>query len=635
MEDMKFFGEQNEVSKQESSRVVSEGEKIEKREKERVIQKIALATTNQMDTGIRAVSAALKGAGFDVMRLNLYEDARHKTGANYSEEELQSIVERLKEFEAELFGISIFEVGSSRAFTLVKKIKEELGIPVLLGGQHAIQYPEECLQSGADAVCIGEGESGLVELLESWDKRLEKENPNFIVREDDLRKIKELRGRLLTEDEISRLTFDFSYHNYFVLRDGKLVSLTPENIQNPEHHQVDREAKTFVYASDRGCPMNCTFCYVNTLRKEFIEADAAKGEKTVPFLRRKRADAVIRDLDDVKKQNPWIEFLNIMNDDTAARDLQDLQEFSRLYKEKIGWPFYCMVSPMSFVNKSIWQEKGRGYVPDAVVDGRLKVQALVDAGLKELNMGIQTNGKTNFEIYGRWQPDEVLLSVTDMFHEFAREDLSKEESGKIDLFFDFIIHNPLETYEDTRRTVNLIKRLKHPFDLVAHTLYVGKQSKMRYVYENEKKKATKERRSYEKVLEDVSGESDFHDTYKFYDYLKDNYNFTINTALEFMAGRHDDKMMGRIPRYAKDLLEFDVFKKLRQRHPDFDKKLSQLQITDDMLSIDLLVSDEINQYFREQKDIFKELFMTMQEAHPIHYSNEAKERKERILTQQE
>lgn len=617
--------------KQETS-VVSGDRKIEQEEKERVIRKIALATTNQMDTGIRAVSAALKDAGFDVMKLNLYEDAKHKTGADYSEEELQAIIEKLKEFGTNAFGISIFEVGSTRAFTLIKKVKEVLKIPVLLGGQHAIQYPDECLQSGADAVCIGEGESGLVELLENWDRRFERKNLNFVIRKEDLVKLDELRSKLFTEEEISNFTFDFSYHNYFVLREGKMVPLTPDNVKNPEHHQVDREAKTFVYASDRGCPLNCSFCYISNLRKEFIKASVAKGEKPIPFLRRKKAGAVIRDLEDAKRQNSWIEFLNLMNDDTAARDKDDLQEFSRLYKEKIGWPFYCMVSPISLFDKSKWQT---GNTLGAVEEGRLKIQALVNAGLKELNMGIQTNGKTNFEIYDRWQPDEVMLMITHMLHEFARLDLNKNEDGKVDLFFDFIIHNPLEMREDIKRTIELIKRLKPPFDLVAHTLYVGKRSRMRSAYEYEKKKATQEERPYEKVIEDVVGESDFHDTHRFYDYLKDNHNFVINSVIEFMAGRHDVNMTGRIPRHAKDLMVFDVFRALREKHPDFEKLLLELQISDSLLSIDLFASDKVDRYFRENEGVFKELFVSMQEAHPICYSNEAKARTGRILTQQE
>ena len=189
----------------------------QERKEEWPIKKIALATTNQMDTGVRAVSQILKDAGFETVKLSLYEDKRHKTGANYTEEELDAMVNKLKEEKADALGISIFEFGANRAFALIKKVKKELGIPVILGGQHAIQYPKECFEEGADAVCIGEGESGLVDLLKNWGKRLEKDNTNFIVKEEDLGKIPELRGRLLSEAEISELHPDLIYTIYFLL----------------------------------------------------------------------------------------------------------------------------------------------------------------------------------------------------------------------------------------------------------------------------------------------------------------------------------------------------------------------------------------------------------------------------------
>ncbi len=609
-----FSGEKGLVPENLSSNFKENQNDIEggKENEKKPIKRIALVTTNQMDTGVRAISQILKDAGFDTMKLSLYEDKRHKTGSNYSDEELAEIVEKLRDAKLDALGISIFEFGSNRAFSLMKKVKAELGIPVILGGQHALQFSKECFEEGADAVCLGEGESGLVELLENWDTRFEHDNPNFIVRKEDTDKerINELRASLLTEEEISKLHPDLTYTDYFVLRDGKLVALTSENIANPEHHQVDRELKTFVYASDRGCPLNCSFCYVSIDRRAFAEADKSKGQKPQPFLRRKAVSAVIEDLVEMRTHNPQVKFINIMNDDTAARNLADMQEFARLYKEKINLPFYCMVSPRSLA----YEDKAKE-----------KIQALVDAGVKELNMGIQTNEKTSKEIYNRPQPDKLTLKITDILHEFARENLDVEEEGKIDLFYDFIINNPLETREDIKRTFELIKKIKPPFDLVAHTLYISQKSKMRGVYEEEKTKALAKGIDFPVVLEDLIEQTDFHDTHRFYDELAKNYTFVINAIVEFSAGRHDVKMTGRIPRHAKDLLEFDVFKSLMDNHQSLRDLLLEQEMTNDTLSMDLLASDIVDEYFRNHKDVFKELFWSMHEQYPIHYSNERKE----------
>ena len=55
------------------------------------------------------------------------------------------------------------------------------------------------------------------------------------------------------------------------------------------------------------------------------------------------------------------------------------------------------------------------------------------------------------------------------------------------------------------------------------------------------------------------GYSNYHDTYRFYSWLKDNREFVINTICEFMAGQHNNEKLGRLPRYAKDLANWDVF----------------------------------------------------------------------------
>lgn len=588
---------------------------------ERPIQRIALATTNQMDSGVRAVSAALKAENFDVLKLKLYEDQRHKSGVTYSEEEVAEIAKKIEEFKADMLAISIFEYGSNRAFALMKEVKEKLGIPVVLGGQHAMQNPKECFEAGADAVCVGEGESGTVALIQNWDKRFERVNRNFVVKQEDLDQVPLLREGLISEKELREITPDWSNNNYFLMKNGQLIEWKPEHIQNPEHHQTDRDLKTFIYASDRGCPLNCSFCYNSSVRKMFIEAAKAQGRDPEKYVRRKDAESVMKDLRIIKKENPWVEFLNIMNDDTAYKEVEDLQLFAKLYREEINWPFYCMVSPQSLYSK------GHTGKPEAVSEGRQKIQALVDAGLKELNMGIQTNEVSAKRIYNRPQSETMLLQVTDMLHEFSREDLSKEAEGKIDLFYDFIIHNPLESRNRVKMTIDMIKKIQTPYDLVSHTLYIGKKSQLRQRYEKLKTYAARrEGLNYKHTaLEDITGETDFHDTDRFYDHLKDNHAFVVNTAIEFMAGRHDEKMTGRIPRYARDLMDFDVFKELRKKHPDLDRVLSQQEITDDLSSVDLLVSDSVERYFsKENQDSFKELFFAMKEGHPIRYSNESK-----------
>lgn len=576
--------------------------------KENSINRVALATVTQIDLGIKALSGSLQKEGFEVGKFNLLKED------GFSEEELEAIIEKFKGYD--IIGISATDLGfDSRIVPMLRMIKEKLQIPVVLGGTHAILDPIDCLKKGADAVCLGEGDYDFVNLLKNWRTREENEIRNFILRDDKVdydnegdvgklkEKIKTLRN--VPVEKINELTPDFSYHNYWALRGGQLVELTAETMDDFSHHQIGHK-NTIVYASDRGCPHSCTYCYNRNMRETYKESAEEQGLKTGVYHRRKDIKVIIKELEELKKENPQIEFMNLMNDDTAARSLEELQEFAKLYKEKIGWPFYCMVSPQAISGKS----------------GHEKVKALIDAGMKELNMGIQTNSKTNREIFGRVQPDEMVLDVVKMLNEFSRKDPRIKEYGKIDVFFDFIIHNPFESEEDIRKTINLIKHFPIPFDQVSHSLFVGRTTVLRKMLDKKQAKAKEHGESVDRVLEDGIGESDYHDTHKFYDWLKGNKNFEINTLMEFMAGRHDDSRTGRIPRLVKDLLLFPAFKELFDSNAESRLLTEEIAIPEKMLSIDFLSNERVLGYFKDNKDVFKTLISNMDNMAKIRYTNQ-------------
>jgi len=575
----------------------------EAKEKE-TIKKVALVTTSQIDLGVKALAGDLKNHRFEVGKFGLLKEG------GYTEDEIKQILKKFEEYDAVCISTSDYRFETA-VKPLINEIKNKLKKPVILGGVHAMLDPEDCLNAGADAVCLGEGERWLADLLKNWANKFERDNRNFVVKKEDLKRLDELREIPFSKEELEEFTPDFSYNNFWQIKNGKLVQVTPANVAEFVHHQIGHE-HAIVYASDRGCLHSCTYCYNKNLRELYSLAGKKQERKAGLYHRTKSVKKIIEELETLKRENPEVEFLNLMNDNMAARTPEELEDFAELYKKKINWPFYCMASPQM--------------IKDEMGGGR-KIEALIGAGMRELNIGIQTNEKTNREVFGRRQSDDEIIELSKTLSEYCRKDTTALQDGKIDVFYDFIIHNPFESEGDVRRTIDLIKKIEAPFDLVTHTLFVGRTTVLRRMYEQKKEEVKPAGKSVDTVVEDRMGESNYHDTEKFYDALKDNDTFVINSIIEFMAGRHDEQMVGRIPRYVKDLLVFDAFRTTADKYPKFkDVILSLVDETDQAaLSIDLLTKKEVLEYLSTNKDVFKNLFFFMSSEHPIIYTNQIKQ----------
>ena len=123
----------------------------------------------------------------------------------------------------------------------------------------------------------------------------------------------------------------------------------------------------------RGCPFACTFCVNN--------ATLAMYPHQKP-IRKRSVDHIINELLWVKKNLPYIGKIKFDDDAFFLHSLEDIEEFSKQYKEKIKLPL--MIT---------------GATPSTLKRNKLAV--LVDAGLTEMRMGIQTAGERTKVLYKR------------------------------------------------------------------------------------------------------------------------------------------------------------------------------------------------------------------------------------------
>lgn len=388
--------------------------------------------------GVRALSAYLKQHGKDVRLIFLpggVEKFKYRTGYRYEYE--KSILEQVVDLcrGSELVGISFMSNYLDRAMQLCKEIKNAMEVPLIVGGIHPTVLPSECLKF-ADIVCIGEGEEAILELV------------NCIEQEKEYRGIKNLwyksNGKIiqnplrpLIQDLNSLPFYDFSMEGHYIYDNIKrcIEPINKELLKRSfplEPHVEgtfsDSYKRTLSYKTmtTRGCPHHCTFCAEKTL------ADMYGGQR---YLRKRNVNHVIEELMWVKKELPFVESIFLFDDTFLARSAAEIQEFSKTYKETIAMPFHIQASPGTVTEE--------------------KIEALIDAGLVFIEMGIQSTSNTAKDLYKRKVSTEVILRAASIFHKYKKRIYSP--------CYHVILDNPWETSSDVVETLQLVLKLPRPF----------------------------------------------------------------------------------------------------------------------------------------------------------------------------
>jgi len=391
--------------------------------------------------GLRTISAHLRRGGHQT-RLVLLPDPFGddlKYGiTRYEDRVLDQLVDLCR--GTDLVGITLMTNFFDGAVQVTRRLKAASGTPVIWGGVHPTIRPEESLEH-ADIVCVGDGEEALLELADKMAAGRDwTGTANLWSRRDGA--IIRNRPRPLTRDLDSYPRPDYSLEDHHILFEGRLQPLTGE-IQKRclERGTVSHYLKRTGYQTmtGRGCPHQCTYCVNDALKNLY----GASG-----YLRWRSTAHVIDELLWVKANLPYVGFVWISDDAFFARSSAAIEEFCREYKEKIGLPFSCLASPLTVT--------------------REKMDALVDAGLVYVQMGIQTGSARIQELFNRTaMSNERVLQAARVIN--AHKDRMFPPS------YDFILDVPYETEADVVESLRLIARIPKPFQLqpFALVLYPG------------------------------------------------------------------------------------------------------------------------------------------------------------------
>lgn len=239
------------------------------------------------------------------------KDAGHQTKALFIPD--KRWVEKVKEYDPDVVCYSVTTGMHLYLAEINQKVKEVLPhVFSIAGGPHPTFTPEYVESHGLDAICRGEGEHAIVELLDKLALGLDyHETANFWIKRRDTGEIVKNPQRPLIKniDELGFPDRDVIYEAASIYADS------------------DRK----VFVTQRGCPMNCSFCFHHAWKKKIYNANNKE------YTRKRTVDHVLAEIKAVRaKYN--LKFIHFV-DDIFNLKTDWLAEFCEKYPKEIGLPF--------------------------------------------------------------------------------------------------------------------------------------------------------------------------------------------------------------------------------------------------------------------------------------------------------
>ncbi len=308
----------------------------------------------------------------------------------------------------------VFNVGVEFA----KSTKEvNPRIFTIFGGVHATVVPEEVIANPyIDAICVGEGEEALIELLDliSSDKDFEHVR-NFWFKKKD--------GTIIRNPIRPHVDLDsLPYPDYSIFEERHFL--------RPFDGKVYRMVQV---ETSRGCPYHCSFC-VNKYLQNLYSGISRHH-------RRESLEKVISKLEYIKEEYKPA-FLRFADESFTAMNVSFPEKFAEKYIERIGLPFWIQTSAAALNEK--------------------KVQLLKEMNCAAVTIGVE-HGNENFR-------KTVLKkeSATDerIFNAMA---LLKKYNLRRTAYF--MVALPFETRELVFETIRMYKKLIFEYGASPSSVY--------------------------------------------------------------------------------------------------------------------------------------------------------------------
>ncbi|MBR9705312.1 B12-binding domain-containing radical SAM protein [Candidatus Pacearchaeota archaeon] len=248
------------------------------------------------------------GIGYldSVIRKNNYEILTKDYSSKGEEYLLNDLKEVINEFKPDIIGISVLtitRVSAYKAIKLIKKINPE--IKIILGGIHpSLMYEQLLINFPINAICIGDGEDTIIELI----KALENNTPL---------------------DNIKGIAFKLK--NQVIKTDNREINLDLDKIPFPNYN-LSSDKKNAHITTSRGCHNNCSYC--------------CGGNK---HWRSRSIDNVIEEIEFLFKNYPELETLHLLDENFTLDNKRAIELCKKIIEKKIILNLVCQarIKPVS------------------------------------------------------------------------------------------------------------------------------------------------------------------------------------------------------------------------------------------------------------------------------------------------
>jgi radical SAM superfamily enzyme YgiQ (UPF0313 family) len=368
----------------------------------------------------RILAAGARRAGHRVIEI-FFKDWINNNFIPPSRFELDALVSLLVEHQVQIAAICVRASAYHKvASQLTSLIQSRVGIPVIWGGTHVILMPEKCIEV-ADAVCVGEGDLTIVDVLDG------------LSRGEPLRSLKNLwvrQGDEIVRNPVENLVTnldelpfrDYTSPDKFWIH-GRKVTQGDPMVSDP----------VFQIMCSRGCVFKCSYCYNSQLATEVFKG---KGK----YYRYRSVSSVIEEIN--RNREVFVNMKRVKFDDEVFPLAKAwIEEFIERYPREVGLPFEAFIEP-KLVEPDLFRR-------------------LRKAGLSVIYMGVQNTHRVNEEIYDRHVPESKIVESVQLFHEVG-----------IDFRLQVIVDDPMSSEADKQHLFDFLLSFPRPFELYLFSMVV-------------------------------------------------------------------------------------------------------------------------------------------------------------------